>query len=246
MKFIPTTPADLEKLKGRAKLLKRKHNLKHRDALEHAAREAGYLHWHHAVQCQKQSEASARSMSLQFMCECIRHDALKGETHYVGDTKPFPFVLLTNGLKDAFLLEIEDAKLLVLAEAGVEREFKIDESGPPPAVTWHGTWDVEGERLQVQEPGRTWSVAINGEAFHVALERATDFPHVHVHDVEDPNAQQLLNIMLHGQGLEPITAEIAEQLVRGGYELKAVEHAMLAGAMYSKARNSVFYPPEVG
>lgn len=41
MKFIPTSTADIEKFKARAKVLKRNHRIPHRDALERAAREKG-------------------------------------------------------------------------------------------------------------------------------------------------------------------------------------------------------------
>lgn len=248
MKFIPTTPADLEKLKGRAKALKRKHNLKHRDALERAAKEAGYQHWHHAVRCQERSEASAKQLSMSFLCESMRRDALKGETHYISEAEPFPFVLLANGQKDGLLLDLIGQRVLVLAERGEPRAFEVDDV--EEHIGWHGQWSAdEQDRIEVREGSRVWHVQIDGDAYDDALERVADLRDgggVHVHDPEDPESAALMRAVLGGEGLEPITAEIAQALVTSGYQRQAVEEAIAAGARYSRQRNSIFYPPEVG
>lgn len=246
MKFIPTSIADLEKLKGRAKTLKRRHSLKHRDALERAAKEAGYLHWHHAIKCQERSDADARRLSMAFLCECMRKDAVKGETHYIAESQPFPYMLMANGQKDGLLLDLLGQRVLVLAERGEERQFTVDDRGQN--IQWHGEWSADDQhKIIVREPGHTWEVAIDGDAYDDALERVAnqrDGGDIHFHDLNDPASEDLLNIVVGGEGLETITNQIAEELVSSGYERNVVEEAMAAGAKYSRKRGTIFYPPE--
>ena len=61
MKYIHTTASAVEKLKTRAKFLKRTENISHSEALLRAAKESGYDDWHHVVKCQDESKHSIHS-----------------------------------------------------------------------------------------------------------------------------------------------------------------------------------------
>lgn len=150
MKLIPTTPADLEKLKARAKILKRKHSIPHREALNRAAREAKYLHWHHAVQCQEQSEANAIAASMRFFCESIAKDAIKGETHYVSYDSP-PMVFVADGLKNAFALDAKSSQAVVLAVDGNPLEFQANDD----ALTWTAEYRIDGHKIEFKSADGT-------------------------------------------------------------------------------------------
>jgi len=64
--------------------------------------------------------------------------------------------------------------------------------------------------------------------------------------LDDPNSAALLDTVLNGTGLVPITRQLAEGLIASGYSAEQVIQAMRDGAMYSTSRKSIFYPPEVG
>lgn len=51
MRLIPTTATKAAAIKAEAKLLKRSNNLSHSAALDLAAKNHGYLHWHHVTVC---------------------------------------------------------------------------------------------------------------------------------------------------------------------------------------------------
>lgn len=249
MKFIPTSPADVEKLKTRAKVLKRNLHIPHREALERAAREKGYLHWHHVTLCQKESDLAARTASYRFLCQSIQQDALRGETHYLAGANPLRYVLFANGLKDAALLDMSTREALVLAVQGEAREFTVEDDDDLPFIDWHGEFHLVGETVVVEEDtGGQVRMRIDPVAFNNAVQEssASYGPDIFEHNLDDPNSAALLDTVLNGTGLIPITKQLAEELVASGYSAEQVVQAMRDGAMYSTSRKSIFYPPEVG
>ncbi len=56
MRFIKTTPAQVEALKKQAKCIQRNGGGKHADLLNRVARSAGYDHWHHVCLCLAETE----------------------------------------------------------------------------------------------------------------------------------------------------------------------------------------------
>lgn len=91
-----------------------------------AAREAKYLHWHHAVLCQQQSEANAIAASKRFFYESIAKDVIKGETHYVAYDDP-RMVFVADRQKNAFVLDVTSSRAVVLAVNGSPNEFQADD-----------------------------------------------------------------------------------------------------------------------
>ena len=57
MELIRTTATAIEKLKARAKIVKRAEGISHMVALDRVAREAGYDHWQHVQYCIKNGGA---------------------------------------------------------------------------------------------------------------------------------------------------------------------------------------------
>lgn len=64
MQHIPTTPDRVSKLRKAAKLRARQGIEKLAAALDHTARDAGYAHWRHVIECQEKSCASQVAPSL--------------------------------------------------------------------------------------------------------------------------------------------------------------------------------------
>lgn len=248
MKFIPTSSADVEKLKARAKVLKRNLHVPHREALERAAREKGYLHWHHVTFCQKESDAAARIASYRFLCQSIQQDALRGEAHYLAGASPFRYVLFANGYKDAAFLDMTSQDALVLAAGGVPQDFDFEDVDLP-LIDWHGEFRMEGSTVVVNlREGGQVVMRIDPVEFEKAVEssKGVDVDEVILHDMDDPESAALFDTVLRGTGLVPITKEIAEGLLAAGCNPEVVIEAMQVGAMYSTSRKSIFYPPEVG
>lgn len=244
MKLIPTTPADLEKLKARAKILKRKHGIPHREALNRAAREAKYLHWHHAVQCQEQSEANAIAASMRFFCESIAKDAIKGETHYVSYDNP-PMVFVADGQKNAFVLDAESNRAVVLAVEGNALEFEADDD----SLFWTAEYHIDGHEIEFKSAdGKVLSLPADAAKLAAAIADANEEPagDVFRHDLDTPEGQQFFDQVFGGEGLEAITPEAVQLLLAKGYEQSAIDEAVAAGAMFSRPRCSLLFPPVCG
>lgn len=244
MKLIPTTPADLEKLKARAKILKRKHGIPHREALNRAAREAKYLHWHHAVLCQEQSQADAIAASMQFFCESIAKDAIKGETHYVSYGSP-PMVFVADGRKNAFVLDAKSSQAVVLAVDGNPLDFEADDD----SLTWGAAYRSDGDAIELKLPdGTSLRLAVDAAKLEEALAEANEEPagDIYQHDLDSPEGQQFFDQVFGGAGLEPVTPEAVKLLLASGYEQKAIDDAVATGAMFSRPRCSLLYPPVMG
>lgn len=249
MKFIPTTVADIEKLKSRAKILKRKFTIKHREALEKAAREAGYLHWHHATLCQAESDRKARNLTLRFLCESMTKDALRGETHYLAFFEPMPFVLLANGKHTGVLLASESTECLLLAVDGEEVKWVIEGVGDETKIMWNANYILQHGYLvaTVKATGTVHRISINEGLLNDRIaesfdENVDDGGELTVHDLGDPEKQSMFRQIFMGEGLEPIDEANKAVLTAQGYSVEMINAAIAAGAQFSRPRQSMIYP----
>jgi hypothetical protein len=233
MKMIPTTDADLEKLKARAKVLKRNLKIRHREGLERAAREAGYLHWHHATQCRAASHDAALLGSLEFVCASIVKDALKGETHYVGLCDRAPRVVFSNGRGDAVLIDIESPVALPLVLGNVEQPRSVQDVGDALLISWTATYEMEADCLKLTTPSGRFTVAIDAVALAEAIEDA---------QAGDEGGDSDFDHVFGGVGLLEITDEVAAEMLSRGFSQASIDEARSSGAMYSRPRNSVLGP----
>lgn len=249
MKFIPTTVADVEKLKSRAKVLKRKFRIKHREALEKAAREAGYLHWHHVTLCQQESDRKARHLSVTFLCESMTKDALKGETHYLAFFEPVPFVLLANGKQTGALIASESPDCLLLAIEGQEVKWAIEGEGEDTKFAWNATYTLETGCLVVTDKvtGAVRRIPVDEGLLHDRIAQSTkeyddEKFDLTFHDPENPDAQAMFRQIFMGEGLEPIDDANKAILTAKGYSAEIINEAIAAGAQFSRPRQSMIYP----
>jgi hypothetical protein len=249
VKFIQTTVADVEKLKSRAKILKRKFKIKHREALEKAAREAGYLHWHHATLCQTESDRKARNLTLSFLCESMTKDALRGETHYLAFFEPMPFVLLANGKHTGVLLASESTDCLLLAVDGEEVKWVIEGVGENTKVMWNATYVLQHGNLvaTVKATGAVHRIAVDESLLNDRIAESTeeyvdDGGDLTVHDLGELDEQSMLRQIFLGEGLEPIDDANKAVLLAKGYSVEMINDAIAAGAQFSRPRQSMIYP----
>ncbi|MBN9408143.1 hypothetical protein [Variovorax sp.] len=240
MKFIPTTVADLEKLKARAKVLKRKHAIKHRLALDRAAQEAKYQHWHHATLCQRQSNDDALGGSLLFFCESITKDALKGETHYI-QLPHHPIVFVADGRRNAYALNADSDEATVLALDGEEEPY----AATVDAIQWQARYEFTGNSVVLSlASGKRLELAVDSERLSEALEMAqgNGVTDLQIHDPDSAESQDLFAHIFGGVGLEPISAEAVQMLLAKGYDQAAIDQAISEGASFSRPRVSLVYP----
>jgi hypothetical protein len=240
MKFIPTTVADLERLKARAKVLKRKQSIKHRLALDRAAQEAKYLHWHHATLCQQQSSYEAIGGSLAFFCGSIAKDALKGETHYI-QLPQQSIVFVADGNRNAYVLNADSDEAAVLALDGAEEPY----SATFDTIQWQARYEFFGSSIFLTTAnGDRIELAVDNDRLSEALKVAqgNGAPNLQIHDPSSKESQDLFAHIFGGVGLEPISAEAVQMLLAKGYDQAAIDHAIAEGASFSRPRVSLVYP----
>ncbi|HQR98229.1 MULTISPECIES: hypothetical protein [Comamonadaceae] len=249
MKFVPTTVADVEKLKSRAKVLKRKFKIKHREALERAAREASYLHWHHVTLCQQESDRKARHLTVTFLCESMTKDALKGETHYLAFFEPVPSVLLANGKQTGALIASESPDCLILVVEGQEVKWAIEGEGEDTKIAWNATYTLETDCLVATDKvtGAVHRIPIDEGLLNDRIAQSTetyddkDFD-LTFHDPDNPDAQAMFRQIFMGEGLEPIDDANKAILMSKSYSEEMINEAIAAGAQFSRPRQSMIYP----
>lgn len=164
MRFIPTTAVFVEKLKQQARKLKRSRAMKQSDALDRVAKAHGFNHWGHVTWCLK--EAAARSAggctfkadfvdpatySYTAEIDYILQLATEGQTTLVSiDT----CVLFSSEDGDAWLLDVEEGRVLCLMWRGERQSYQIKEDAKQFFVEYDGLCQIgEGVfHVQVENP----------------------------------------------------------------------------------------------
>lgn len=241
MRFIKTTPAQVEALKKQAKRIQRNGGGKHADLLNRVARSAGYEHWHHVLLCLAEAEQIKGSRQLLPEIEGIIEAALSGRSKIVA-TGPEAlasrqFVLLATEDGDAWLLDPEDDKALCLAWHGERQDVVIQDLPTQIKILWHGDFELNGAFFAVQTDhpavGSRYIAGYPMVELREALERARS---------ADKRIEQIFG---NEDGVD-LTPEIIRQLVGQGWEEASLAEAALNGARYSPTRNTVLFPAVFG
>ena len=150
MRFIPTSDITVERIKNRAKSLKNKQGGKHAECLDRAAQMAGYVHWHHLLECHK---ATKRFGTTSFSNECfsVMEAARKGICKCVvtgSDTSTHVwFVLFSTYDGDAWALEPQEQLYLKLMDAGIDTETRFCEDETRIYADWEGEYEYNPNGL---------------------------------------------------------------------------------------------------
>lgn len=236
MRFIKTTPAQVEALKKQAKRIRRNGGGKHADLLDRVARTSGYEHWHHVRLCLAKTEQIDGSRQLLPEIEGIIHSALAGKPKIVA-TAPEAlasrqFVLLATEDGDAWLLDPEDDKALCLAWHGERQDVVIQDLPTQIKILWHGDFELNGAFFSVQTDhpavGSRYIAGYPMAELREALDRARS---------ADKRIEQIFG---NEDGVD-LTAEIIRQLVGQGWDEASLKEAASKGARYSPARNTVLF-----
>lgn len=241
MRFIKTTPAQVEALKKQAKRLQRNGGGKHADLLNRVARSAGYEHWHHVRLCQEETEQINGPRQLLPEIEGIIKAALSGRGKIVA-TGPEAlasrqFVLLATEDGDAWLLDPEDDKALCLVWHGERQDVVIQDLPTQIKILWHGDFELNGAFFSVQTDhpavGSRYIAGYPMAELREALDRARS---------ADKRIEQIFG---NEDGVD-LTPEIIRQLVGQGWDEASLMEADSKGARYSPVRNTVLYPAVFG
>ena len=157
MRYFPTPDAVVERLKKQAKKLQRAGGGKHADLLNRVAKQAGYDHWHHVVQCNEAPAAAAAvTRDLRTIigeCEAIVAAELRGQAKVVmtgRDLEVGPFVLFSTGVGDAWLLEPDEGLAMCLVWQGGRQELGIRDDPARMEIAWDGAYELLGDFFRIE------------------------------------------------------------------------------------------------
>lgn len=237
MRHIPTSADKVDSMKRQAKRLQRNGGGKHAELLDRVARQNGYLHWHHVTLCAKETRAKQHGDALIVECQDIASAELAGRINLVvtgpESSTSQPFVLMSTGIGDAWLLDPHENRAACIVWRGVTRDIPARIVDDRLMVLWDGTFELLGAffRVKTDDP----SIGTRGiagyplEQLREVLERARSVDD-RMHAVFDqPDALDL-------------TEELIAELTRGGWDEANVRSAAAAGGRYSPIRNSILFP----
>lgn len=239
MRFIKTTPAQVEILRKKAKALQRNGGGKHTELLDRVARGAGYDHWHHVKLCLAETEQVKGSRQLLPEIEAVVLAALTG-TPKIVMTGPEAlasrqFVLMATEDGDAWLLDPEEDKALCLAWHGIRQEVTVRDLPTRIEILWDGEFELRGPFFAVQtEHSEVGTRHIGGyplDQLRECLEAAR---------LADRRIEQIFGQV----DAVALTPEVIRQLVGQGWQKEQLVEAARQGAQYSPSRNGVLFPPQ--
>lgn len=239
MRHIPTSANRVDAMKRQAKLLQRNGGGKHADLLNRVARQNGYLHWHHVTLCAKESQAAEHGDALIAECHAIASAELAGKVKIVvtgpESSASQPFVLMSTGIGDAWLLDPRENRAACVVWRGELRSPPARINEQRLEVLWDGSFDLLGDFFRATtDDSDIGTRAIAGypmEALREALERARSID------------QRISEIFDQTDAIEITDTEIGA-LVRGGWDEARVREAAAAGGRYSPSRNTILFPPQ--
>lgn len=147
MRVIATSAAAVEQLKKQAKRLQRTGGGKHAELLDKVARGAGYLHWHHVLQCVERTQAKRGVDALDAEVEIIQRAARDRVSKAIvtGPELLIPPMLLFAEGGDAWMLDPDENDVLCLAWRGEMQEPMFQDQGQQVAIGWDGAYRLDGE-----------------------------------------------------------------------------------------------------
>lgn len=241
MRFIKTSPAQVEALRKKAKGLQRNGGGKHTVLLDRVARGAGYEHWHHVKLCLAETEQVKVSRQLLPEIEGIVQAALDGTPKIVMTGSEAlasrQFVLMATEDRDAWLLDQEEDKALCLVWHGVRQEVVVRDLPTRIEILWHGDFQLSGQFFVVQTDhpgvGSRYIAGYPVDRLHECLEVARS---------ADKRIQQIFG-RDDGVALGP---EVIQRLVGQGWGEEQLMDAARTGAQYSASRDAILFAPVVG
>jgi hypothetical protein len=241
MRFIKTTPAQVDALKKKAKRLQRNGGGQHVVLLDRVARGAGYEHWHHVKLCLAETEQVTTSRRLLPEIDGIVLAAQDGVSKIVM-TGPEAlasrqFVLMSTEDGDAWLLDPEEDRALCLAWHGLRQEVVVRDLPTRLEIEWDGRFSLSGPFFSVEtdhtEIGSRFIAGYPVERLRECLEISR-------------SADKRIQEIFGREDAVALTPEVIRQLVGQGWEEGRLVEAAGKGAQYSPSRDTVLFPSNFG
>lgn len=235
MRFIVTSATQVEKFKQEAKKQKRNRKGTHADALDLVARQHGYNHWHHVLLCAKQTVA--QDMTIASACEDMVERAMaKKDRVVLKEVNPdsAPLVLFSTAAGDAWIIHPGARRALCVCWRGERQNFAIEEDDRGVAVPWNSTY----------RPAEDFGFAVNSQNPKIGNQVVYGYPIEQIEHIGDrfrftPEVRQIFL----GEGLEPITDTLIDELAEKGWPRERLIEAREQGLSYSRPRNSFITSP---
>lgn len=237
MRFIKTTPAQVEALKKKAKRLQRNGGGQHAVLLDRVARGAGYDHWHHVKLCLAETEQVTASRRLLPEIEGVVRAALDG-TPKIVMTGPEAlasrqFVLMSTDDGDAWLMDPEDDRILCLAWHGARQKVVVRDLPTRLEIEWDGRFSLSGPFFSVEtdhpDIGTRFIAGYPVDRLRECLESSR-------------SADKRIHEIFGREDAVALTPEVIRQLVGKGWQEERLVEAAGKGAQYSPSRDTVLYP----
>lgn len=240
MRFIPTSTITVEKLKQLAKKTKIKLKIKHVDALDRVARGAGYDHWYHVTWCA--ADTSRINTMPPLLKECMAVAAAAANGHGIlvttgPEVLDRPLILFSTPDGDAWMLEPNEGRANCLSWHGAYFEPAISYVDTRIQIEWDGMFELEGDAFFVD-------VAVPS----VGKRSIFGYPVGHIREAIHRIAsfKGEANDIFSNRDTVPLSAELIDQLVAGGWKREDLESAAGQGAEYSPERGSLLFPMQFG
>jgi hypothetical protein len=234
MRFIVTSDTLVEKFKQEAKKVKRKENGTHADALDRVARQHGYNHWHHVMSCAKQT--TFQGMTVAAACEDYIERAKAGKERFgakeLNPEEP-SLVFFSTAEGDSWVVHPGARRALCLCWKGERQEFKIEEDNKGVAVPWNADY----------RPAEDYGFSVDSQNPKIGKQVIFGYPIEDIERIGDPfrYSPEVRQLFL-GEGLEPLTDALIDELVAVGWAKERLIEARDQGMSYSRPRNSFITP----
>lgn len=236
MRYIPTSDAVVDRLKKQAKKLQRSGGGKHSDLLNRVAKQAGYDHWHHVVQCNGAVKVANDLRTIKGECEAIIAAELRGEVKALmtgPELEVGPFVLFSTGKGDAWLLEPDEGLAMRLVWQGARVEPAINDDRARMEIAWDGAYELLGDFFRIDSDGpELGERAIAGYPLEVVrklIDRAQSFD------------AKFDSVIAQTDAVE-MTPDVMAQMAKQGWSEPELSKMKEEGFRYSPSRNSLVSP----
>jgi hypothetical protein len=236
MRYIPTPDAIVERLRKQAKKIQRSGGGKHADLLNRVAKQAGYDHWHHVVQCNAEVKSTKDLRAIRGECEAIVACESRSEAKGVitgPELEVGPFVLFSTGIGDAWLLEPDEKLAMCLVWQGAPQEIGIRDDPGRMEIKWDGVYELLGDFFRVEtEHLLIGSRAIAGyplDEVRKLIDRAQSFE------------AKFDAVIAQTDALE-MTPEVISQMAKQGWSEAELLKMRDEGFRYSPGRDSLVGP----
>jgi hypothetical protein len=240
MRYIPTTPDTVEALRKKAKKLQRTGGGKHADLLNRVAKGAGYEHWHHVMECLKESGTDNVVVELLAECRRIVSAAVKGTNKLIvtGPELVAQPLILYACQGDAWVLEPSENLVLCLRFGSEAFPPTIAAKDGRVTIAWDGTFRLFQDSFVVDTAHPTVGTrSIFGYGLE-ELRKAID---------RYQSSEARFDSLFAQPDAERITPELIEHLVASGnWDRAQLEQYARDGLRYLPSRNSFMTAPEFG